>query len=87
MRLLSTCAVLCRRELLPELLCVIRMELIVERGAQPVRLGLVEHGGQRIRDVDDATVLTGHHKQEAVCCLQNQMLQFLQTDSWEGIEA
>ena len=79
-RSFATCGVLCCRELLPELLRVVRVELVVEGGAQPVGLGLVEDGGQGVGDVDDATRFTGHHKQEAVRRLQNQMLQFLQTE-------
>ena len=57
--MLYTCAVtLCSRELLPELFCVIWVELIIQRGAEPFRLWLVEDGCQGVRDIDNASSLT-----------------------------
>lgn len=75
-----TCVViLCSGELLPELFCIIWMELIIEGGTEPVRLWLVEDRCQGVRDINNATGLTWHHKQETIGCLEDEMLQFLQT--------
>lgn len=52
----GTCvAVLHGRELLPELLRVVWVQLVVEGGAKPVGLRLVEDGRHRVRDVNDAS--------------------------------
>lgn len=73
-----TCAVIFRSwQLLPELFCVVRVELIIEWGAQPVRLQLVEDGCQGVWDVNNAASLTWDHKQEAIGRLQYEMFQFL----------
>lgn len=57
--MLCTCVViLCSRELLSELVCVVRVELIIQRGAEPFRLRLVEDGCQGVGDVNDAAGLT-----------------------------
>lgn len=51
-----TCVVvLCSRELLPELLRVVWVQLVVEGGAEPVGLRLVEDGRHGVRDVNDAS--------------------------------
>lgn len=51
-----TCVVvLCRRELLPQLLPVVRVQLIVEGGAEPIGLRLIEDGRHRVRDVNDTS--------------------------------
>lgn len=51
-----TCVVvLCSGELLPELLRVVWVQLIVEGGAKPVGLRLVEDGRHGVRDVNDAS--------------------------------
>lgn len=53
---LWTCVVvLCRRELLPQLLPVVQVQLIVEGGAEPIGLRLVEDGRHRVRDVNDTS--------------------------------
>lgn len=51
-----TCVVvLGRRELLPQLLPVVRVQLVVEGGAEPIGLRLVEDGRHRVRDVHDTS--------------------------------
>lgn len=73
-----TCVVvLCRRELLPQLLPVVRVQLIVEGGAEPFGLRLVEDGRHRVRDVNDASGFARNHEQEAIGRLQDEMLQLL----------
>ncbi|TNN80977.1 hypothetical protein EYF80_008633 [Liparis tanakae] len=65
----------CGRELLSELFCIVRVELIIQGGAQPFRLCLVEDGCQGVRDVNDAASLTRHDKQEAIGCLQDELVE------------
>lgn len=68
----DTCVViLCSGKLLPELFCVIWVELIVKRGAEPFGLQLVQHRCHRIGDINNAAGLTGHHKQEAISSFQD----------------
>ena len=40
-------------------------------------LGVVEDGCEGVRDVDDATGVAGDNEEEAVCGLENQVLQFV----------
>lgn len=73
-----TCVVvLCGGELLPELLPVVRVQLVIEGRAEPIGLRLVEDGRHRVRDVNNAPSFAGNHKQKAVGCLQYEMLQLL----------
>lgn len=76
-----TCAViLCSGQLLPELFCVVWVELIIKGGAKPIGLWLVEDGCQGVRHINNAASLTWDHKQEAVSRLQNEVFQFLWTN-------
>ena len=65
-------------ELFPQLVHIIRVDLLIQSAAKPLRLGMVQHRCHRVRHVDHPARLCSDHKQEAVRCLQDQMLQFLQ---------
>lgn len=61
------------------------MHLVVESAAKPLRLGLVQDRGHRVRDVDHPTGLTGHNEEEPISRFQDQMLELLQSkqmDCW-----
>lgn len=64
-------------QLLPDLVRVVRMDLVVETGSIPIALGVVEDRCYRVRDVDDATGVAAHDEQETVSSFQDQVLQFL----------
>ena len=53
------------------------MDVIIDGGAEPVALGVVEHGGEGVRHVDDPPRVTAHHEQESVRRLQDQVLQLV----------
>lgn len=53
------------------------MQAVVEAGSVPLILRVVEHGLDRVRDVDDASRITRDDKQEPVRSLQYQMLELL----------
>lgn len=65
-------------ELLAEFVYVVRVDLLVQGAAEPLGLWMVQHGGHRVRHVDHTACLSCHHKQEAISCLQDQVLQLLQ---------
>lgn len=75
----STChGVFWSTELLPQLVHIVRVDLFIQSAAKPLGLGMVQHRRHWVRHVYHPPCLRGNHKQEAVRCLQNQMLQFLQ---------
>lgn len=65
-------------ELFPQFVHIIRVNLVIQGATKPLSLRMVEHRCHRVRHVDHTTCFCSHHEQEAVCCLQNQVLQFLQ---------
>ena len=66
-----------RAELLPNFLGIVRMNLLVQAGAKPVALCVVQHRRYRVGYVDDSARVTAHNKQEAICRFENQVLQLL----------
>lgn len=64
-------------QLLSQLLHVIRMHLFVQRAPKPFRLGLVQHGRDGVRHVDDTPGLGRHDKQKSISRFQDEMLQLL----------
>ncbi len=61
----------------PAFLLILGMDVVVDGGAEPVALGVVQHGGQGVRHVDDPTRVAAHHKQEPVSRLQDQVFQLV----------
>ena len=59
------------------LLLVLWVNVVVDRGAEPVALGVVEDGGDGVGDVDDPAGVAGHDKQEAVGGLEDEVLQLV----------
>lgn len=71
----STChGVLWSAELFPQFVHIIRVDLLVQSAAKPLRLGMVQHWCHRVRYIDDPTRLCSNHKQEAIRRLQDQVL-------------
>ena len=61
----------------PAFLLILGVNVVVDGGSEPVALSVVQHGGERVGDVDDAARITAHHEQEPVRGLQDQMLQLV----------
>lgn len=68
---------LLRRQLLPHLVHVVRVETVVETGPVPVILRVIQDGLYRVRDVDHSSGITRDDKQEPVRSLQYQMFELL----------
>ncbi len=46
----------------PAFLLILGMDVVVDGSAEPVALGVVQHGGQGVRHVDDPPRVAAHHK-------------------------
>lgn len=66
-----------RAELLPHLLGIVRMNLRVEAGAEPVALSIVQYRRDRVGHVDNSARLAAYDEQETVRCFEDQVLQLL----------
>ena len=49
-------------QLLPHLLLVLGVDVVVHARSEPVALGVVEDGGDAVRDVDNSSILTGNNE-------------------------
>jgi hypothetical protein len=65
------------RQLLADLLNVIRMQMIVQAGSEPIALCLMQDGSHTVRYVNQTTSVARGHKEESVSRFQNQVLEFL----------
>lgn len=77
---LTAVVVLSGRQLFSELLHVIWMKLVIQRGSEPIGLCLIQNRCDRVRYINNVAGLTRHDKQKTISSLQNKMLQLLQKE-------
>jgi hypothetical protein len=61
----------------PAFLLILGMDVVVDGGAEPVALCVIQDGGQGVRHVDDPPRVATHHEQEPVRRLQDQVFQLV----------